>query len=122
MDADDIFRELLTIRERLDSLPADSAERVELEVRRAELHHQAASLDPDHQTRLEHQAAEAERRVTEVEKMRLDGANMAGLVGIGGGMDPEVLKFVNDKIETNHDLESLRAELKELRQQLPDDD
>lgn len=122
MTTDEIFRELLSIRQRLDSLSADDPMRVELEVRRHELHELAASMDPDHQQRLERQAQETARRVEEVEKMRLDGANMAGLVGIGGGMDPEVLKFVNDQIENNHDLEGLRNELKELRKRLPGDD
>lgn len=122
MTADEIFQELLSIRSRLDALPNDAAERVELELRRGRLHDLAASLDPEHGRRLEHQARETARRVEEVEKMRLDGANMAGLVGIGGGLDPEVLKFVNDHIEKNHDLEGLRAELARLRNHLPGDD
>lgn len=122
MTADEIFRELLSLRQRLDSLSGDDPERVELEVRRHELHELAASMDPDHQERLERQAQATARRVDEVERMRLDGANMAGLVGIGGGLDPEVLKFVNDQIEKNHDLEGLRNELKELRGKLPDPD
>ena len=117
MSPDDIFQELLGIRARLDRLGVDDPERVELEVRRAELHRRAAELDPSRQER---QAAEAARRVDEVEKMRLDGANMAGLVGIGGGLDPEILKFVNDQIEKNHDLAGLREELSALRQQMPE--
>jgi len=122
MSPDEIFRELLTIRDRLDQLGNDSVERVELEVRRAELHRMAAEADPDHQERLRHQAAEAERRVDEVERMRLDGSNMAGLVGIGGGLDPEVLKFVNDSIEKAHDLDALRNEAAQLRKQLEEPD
>ena len=47
---------------------------------------------------------------------------MAGLVGVGGGLDPEILKFVNDHIEKNHDLDGLREELAALREQLPKED
>ncbi len=120
MTPDEIFRELLAIRDRLDQLGNDTVERVELEVRRAELHRLAAAADPDHEERLRHQAAEVERRVDEVERMRLDGSNMAGLVGIGGGLDPEVLKFVNDSIEKAHNLDALRDEARQLRNQLHD--
>lgn len=121
MNADQIFRELLGLRQRLDALDPDDPERVELELRRGELHDAAAALDPDRKERLEHRAAEAARRVEEVEKMRLDGANMAGLVGVGGGLDPEVLKYVNDSIERNHDLAGLREEAAELRAALGDE-
>lgn len=120
--SDEVFRELLGVRARLDALPADDPERVELEVRRAALHAQAAALDPEHQRRVERQAEDVARRVEQIEKMRLDGANMAGLVGIGGGMDPEIIKFVNDAIEESHDLDALRAELRALREKLPGPD
>lgn len=122
MTADEIFRELLEIRERLEALPRDDAERVELEVRRAVLHDRARSLDESHDQQLARRVDDMTRRIEAIEKMRLDGANMAGLVGIGGGMDPEMLKFVNDSIEKNHDLASLRAELAALKRQLREGD
>lgn len=122
MTADEIFRELLEIRQRLEAMPRDDPERVELEVRRAVLHDLARSLDESHDQQLARRVDDMTRRIEAIEKMRLDGANMAGLVGIGGGMDPEMLKFVNDSIEKNHDLASLRAELAALKRQLREGD
>lgn len=118
MTLDEIFAELIEIRSELGSLPGSDPRRGVLEQRRTALHEAARELDPARRSRLQHQVAEAERRVTEVEKMRLDGANMAGLVGVGGGLDPDVLKFINDHIERGHDLAGLRAEAEELRDRL----
>lgn len=118
---DDIFRETVAVRQRLQELSSDDHhERSRLEDRLAELRSQAAEIEREAgmgRESLQAHLGNLERRLRDI----LDGhlsQSAAAQTGRGGGLDPEHVHRLNRQIDEGAGVDGLRETIARVRRLL----
>ncbi len=121
-DLDDIRRELIVLAEQLDSLPEDAfEERLTAKMRQTELrdavHKIGLAGDILSADQLERQIATLRSRIEAHYANRISHSSGAQ-TGLGGGLDPKILHWMNRAMDATGDIDRLKEELRRLENKL----